>query len=133
MTPKIPYFVRRGALTPEALVLLQKSLHEPVAVIEVEGLTDTMPPGVPAEFPQRNPFVPEIERLEMLAEACRRAIQAAMGISPLPTSAQRKNEKSGIALKEMARSEAQGSFHFVDAYEMAITRTGAILEELIPH
>jgi hypothetical protein len=32
----------------------------------------------------------------------------------------------------MKQAEQQGSFHFVDSYEASITRTGAILEDLIP-
>lgn len=131
MTPKIPYMIRRGSLTPEELVQLQKSLHEPVAVIQVETTSDRLPAGQVYEMPQRQPYEPPIQPLEIGAESCRRAIQAAMGISTLPTSAQRKNEKSGKALQEIRNAEQQGSFHFIDSYENAITRTGAILEELI--
>jgi hypothetical protein len=131
MTPKVPYFVRRGSLKPDQLLNLQKSLHEPIAVIEVEGSSDSMPAGQPPEMPQRNPYVPEIQAMEMGAEGARRAIQAAMGISPLPTAAQRQTEKSGVALKQIHDAEQQGSFHFIDSYEAAITRTGAILNEVL--
>ncbi len=133
MTPKIPYFIRRGSLKPDELLLLQKSLHEPVAVIQVEGASDSMPPGTPPEMPQRNTYEPAIQAIEIGKEGARRAIQAAMGISGLPTSAQRRNEKSGKALQEIRNAEQQGSFHFIDAYEMAITRTGALLNELLPY
>lgn len=131
MTPKIPYMIRRGSLSAEELLNLQKSLHEPVAVIQVETTSDRLPAGTVYEFPQRQPYEPPIQPLEIGAESCRRAIQAAMGISTLPTSAQRKNEKSGVALQTIRDAEQQGSFHFIDSYENAITRTGAILEELI--
>lgn len=131
MTPKFPYFVRRGSLKPKELENLQKSLHEPVAVIQVEGLNDTMPPGTLPEFPVRNPFEPAIAALEAGAEAARRAIQAAMGVSFLPTQAQRQNQKSGVALKQIESSGQKGSFHFVDHYEAMIQEIGVKVEDLM--
>jgi hypothetical protein len=133
MSTKFPYFIRRGSLKPEEKNKLAESLHQPVAFIEVEMTGDTMLAGTMPEMPVRNPFEPAIQALEVGAEGARRAIQAAMGISPLPTSAQRKNEKSGVALQEMRNAEQQGSYHFIDHYEAAITRGGVILNELIPH
>lgn len=132
MTPKFPYIAYRGQLSAEEQLLLAKSLHEPVSLIQVEPLVDGVMPGTVLPLPSRQPYEPPIQALEIGAEAARRAIQAAMGISALPTSAQRRNEKSGIALQEMKQSEQQGSFHFIDHYEMAITRAGAILNELLP-
>jgi hypothetical protein len=133
MTPKVPYFVRRGSLKDDELLLLQKSLHEPVAVIQVETTTPESAPGVVLDFPQRNPYEPPIQAIEVGKEAARRAIQSAMGINPLPTNAQRKNDKSGVALKEIRNAEQQGSFHFIDSYEAAITRGGAIVNQLLPY
>jgi len=51
----------------------------------------------------------------------------------LPTQAQRKNEKSGEALRQIEDSSQKGSFHFVDHYDASITRFGEILDDLIPH
>lgn len=131
MLPKFPYFIRRGSLKPDQALLLQKSLHKPVAYIEVEGTSDSMPAGTPPELPVRQTYDPAIQSMELGAEGARRAIQAAMGISPLPTQAIRLNEKSGKALEQIHDSEQQGTFHFVDAYEGAITRTGEILNEVL--
>lgn len=134
MTPKFPYFWYEGSLDPEQQQNLAKSLHEPVAGIKVKPNADGWPLSAgPMPFPARQPYEPPIAALEMGAEAARRAIQAAMGIMPLPTQAQRQNEKSGVALERIKTTSQQGSFHFVDHYEMAITRTGAILDELLPH
>lgn len=130
MTPKFPYFVRRGSLKPDQLALLQKSLHEPVAVIEVESFIDGMP-GTPPEFPMRNPFEPAIQALEIGAEGARRAIQAAMGVSPLPTQALRHNEKSGLALQQIESSQQKGSFHFVDHYDAMLQEGARKSEDLI--
>src|SRR5678816_1239884 len=90
-----------------------------------------MPPGQLAEFPQRNPFEPAIQALEVGAEAARRAIQAAMGVTFLPTQAQRHNEKSGVALKQIESSGQKGSFHFVDHYEAMIQEIGVKVEDLM--
>lgn len=133
MVPKFPYFVRRGSLNPLNLENLQKSLHEPISVIEVEPNIEGMRGDSPPEFPSRNPFVPEIERMEIGAEGARRAIQAAMGVSPLPTQAQRRNEKSGVALKQIEATQQKGSFHFVDHYDYMIRHVGVIVEDLLPH
>jgi hypothetical protein len=131
MTPKIPYFVRRGSLKPDQLANLAKSLHEPISVIEVEAFIDGMP-GQPPEFPVRNPYEPFIQNLEIGAESARRAIQAAMGISPLPTQAQRRNDKSGVALQQIESSQQKGSFHFIDHYNEMLHQGAVIVEDLIP-
>lgn len=81
--------------------------------------------------PARIPFDPPIAALEIGAEAARRAIQAAMGGSPLPTAAQRENQKSGVALARIEQSSDEGNFHFVDAYNVMLERVGNICDELI--
>ena len=129
MTPKFPYFFWDGSLTPDALKLLARSLHEPVAGIPVKLPTMA---GAPAQFPMRQPYEPPIQALEILKESVRRSIQAAIGASPLPTQAQRQNEKSGVALKQIEDAAQKGSFHFVDHYDEAIARTGEICKENIP-
>jgi hypothetical protein len=130
MTPKFPYFYWDGSLTPGALSLLQRSLHEPIAGIPVKLPTTQ---GAPATFPMRQPYEPPIQALEILKESVRRSIQSAIGSSPMPTQALRHNEKSGIALKQMEDSAQKGSFHFVDHYDEAISRTGEICKENIRH
>lgn len=132
MSTKFPYFIRRGSLDETQKLRLQESLHQPVAMIEVNATSDQLPTGMVPEMPVRNPFEPAIQALEVGAEGARRAIQAAMGISPLPTDAQKYNQKSGKALDRIHDSEQQGSFHFIDAYEMAIARIGTILDEVAP-
>ena len=133
MATRFPYFVRAGSLSPEEAQKLTQSTHEPVAFITIKAMSDGVPPGQMPEFPQRNMFEPSIAALEAGAEGARRAIQAAMGISPLPTSAQRRNEKSGVALQQIEESAQRGTFHFVDHYDAAIARVGVILDDLVPH
>lgn len=106
---------------------------KPRAFLEVKARTTATGPDL-LPIPQANPYdAAPVERLEVVAEGFRRAVQAAMGTSPLPTSAQRRNEKSGKALQQIEESGQKGSFHFVDHYEASIRRTGEILNDLIPH
>ena len=95
---KFPYFAYKGQLSPAAKNEIAKSNHEPVAVIEVDPSPDGTMPGTVLPFPQRNPWSLEVSSLDGLKESARRAIQAAMGQTPLPTAAQRRNETSGVAL-----------------------------------
>lgn len=132
MTPKFPYFVYEGQLAPAELLNLAKSLNEPVAVIKVKPTIQGMPADAgPLPFPQRQPYEPPLAPIEVAKEAARRAIQAAMGQTPLPTAAQRRNEKSGVALKHIDELGQRGSFHFTDHYLDMITQVGIICEDLM--
>ena len=131
MTPKTPFIGYEGQFRGHETDW-QKAAHEPVAFLEAKPQTEATGAQV-LPLPQRQPYDPPIQSLEMGAEAARRAIQSAMGTSPLPTQAQRQNEKSGKALRQIEESGQKGSYHFVDHYDAAITRVGAILDELLPH
>lgn len=129
--PRFPYFVRKGSLDAKNLANLADSTHKPIAVVEVEAFIEGTPPGTPVEFPQRNPYEPPLQALEISKEAARRAIQAAMGQTPLPTAAQRRNEKSGVALKHMDDLGQRGSYHFTDHYLDMLTHVGIVCEDLM--
>jgi portal protein len=133
MTPKFPYFVYEGQLSPDELLNLQKSLHEPMAVIQVRPTVMGAPTNTVLSFPQRQPYEPPIQGLEAGAEAARRGIQAAMGISPLPTEAQRHNQKSGVALQQIESSGQRGAFHFTDSYKNMIRHVAEILQDEMGH
>jgi hypothetical protein len=68
----------------------------------------------------------------MAQESGRRSIQAAMGISALPTSAQRQNEKSGVALERIQSQQQIGSYHIIDNYENALQLSWRIMADLVP-
>lgn len=131
MTPKVPWWVWKGSIDKVNAIKIQKANHEPVAFIEVDPKLSTNQQDTPS-LPQRVPFEPPIQAIEMGKEGARRAIQASMGLTPLPTSAQRRNEKSGVALKQIEDSGQRGSYHFIDSYNMGIERVGELLEDLIP-
>ena len=131
MTPKTPFIGYEGQFRGHE-ERWQKAPFEPVPYLEVKPTTAGTGTQV-LPLPQRQPYDPPIQAMEMGAESARRAIQAAMGIAPLPTAAQRMNEKSGVALDRINDAEQQGSFHFVDHYDGALARVGVLLNELIPH
>jgi hypothetical protein len=131
-TTKNPVWAYEGQLGFEQLQELAKSLHEPVSALFANHTIPGLPDGQVLPLPVQNRFEPPIQALEVGAESARRAIQAAMGGSPLPTQAQRHNDKSGVALKQMEESAQTGSFHYADHYDESVTRAGAILDELIP-
>jgi hypothetical protein len=92
----------------------------------VDGATNAVLP-----LPSRPQFTPNAQAYEVAKESWRRSIQASMGISPLPTAAQRQNEKSGVALDKIQSAQAIGSFHFTDNFDRAIENAGRQVNELI--
>jgi hypothetical protein len=128
MSPMTPWVGYEGQFDTETD---WATLHKiPTAYAEVKAMLDASGQAV-LPLPQRQTYDPPIQSLELGAEAARRAIQAAMGINALPTAAQRNNEKSGVALERISTQSAQGSFHFIDNFDIALELTGRILNELI--
>lgn len=130
-TSKVPWWVWKGSLDATNAVKAQKAAHEPVPFIEVDTVLSHNGQQTPS-LPTRQQFEPPIQAIEVGKEGARRSIQASMGLTPLPTSAQRRNDKSGVALKQIEESGQRGSYHFIDAYDMGIERGGELLEDLIP-
>jgi hypothetical protein len=131
MTPKTPYVGYRGQFAGMETDW-QKVSKEPLAYLEANATTDDTGSQV-LPLPQRQPYEPAIQALEVGKESARRAVQSSIGSSPLPTSAQRRNEKSGVALKQIESAQQKGSFHFLDHYDSMVSHTGRILDDLIPH
>ena len=127
---KNPYMGYRGSATADQLNEVAKSLHEPVAMLQFEPFLNGAP-GQLIPLPVRNPMSVDLSAYAMVTENCRRAIQAAMGWTPLPSSAQRRNEKSGVALKQIEESGQRGSYHFIDHYNDMIRFIGVQFEDLV--
>lgn len=125
MTPKTPWVGVTGQFDTNKADW-QYVNKKPIAYLQYDMILDSS--GRPLPPPQRQAYEPAVQGLEILAEGARRAIQAAMGISPLPTAAQRQNEKSGVALQRIESQEDRGSFHFIDSYNRGIEKTGRILD-----
>lgn len=129
MTPKTPWvgYVGQFRTRGEQWAKLN---HEPVPFIEVDPVTEATGNQL-LPLPVRPPYEPPIQSLEILAESSRRSIQAAAGSSPLPTQAQRRNEKSGVALKRMEEAAQVGSYHYGDHYDDMIEHVGVMGEDLM--
>ena len=131
MTPKTPYVGYVGQFRTRAADW-QTVNHAPKPYVEADAMTEATG-GTILPLPQRQSYDPAIQPLEIGGESARRSIQAAIGSSPLPTSAQRRNDKSGVALKQIEASAAKGSFHFVDHLDQMIARVGVLLDDLLDH
>jgi hypothetical protein len=128
MAPRAPYLLLKGTVDP----VQWKDAHRvPRAYLEYKVPTEWNVNWGPPPKPDRSPFTPNIQAYEIAYEQWRRSIQAAMGIAPLPTSAQRQNQKSGVALEKIQNQEAAGSFHFTDNFTRALENNGRQLNELI--
>lgn len=135
MTPKVPWWVWKGSLDKKNAIKVQQANHTPVAFIEVEPtMNQAGGNGQPTpSLPQRIPFEPPIQAIEIAKESARRSIQAAMGLTPLPTSMQRDNPKlSGRAMDKFKDAGQLGSYHFMAAYNRGIERVGEIFEDGFP-
>lgn len=130
LTPKVPYMGYKGQFESDwdAWETLTKISR---AFVQVDPVVDAAT-GAVLPLPKREQFTPHFSEYEVAKEAARRAIQAAMGVSPLPTAAQRDNQKSGVALQKIEAQQAIGSYHFVDSYDRAIELAGRIVESWIP-
>jgi hypothetical protein len=130
LTPKAPFIGYKGQFDSD-WENWQSATKIPHAMLQVDVVVDgasgqILPP------PQRAQFTPNFAAYEVAIDSKRRAIQAAMGITPLPTAAQRSNEKSGIALERIQNQENLGSYHFVDSFDRALTFAGRVIESWIP-
>lgn len=128
--PRVPYMLYSGQELddPEGW---ENAHRTPRAFLKVRPVPDPTNPGQVLPMPVRVPFLPNVQAYEVSRESWRRQIQASMGLVPLPTQAQRQNEKSGIALQRIQTQQAIGSFHFVDNLKRAIQNNGRQLNELI--
>lgn len=129
MTPKTPYIGYVGQFRTRH-DQWAKLNHEPVPFVEADPLTEVTGNQV-LPLPIRAPYEPPIQALEILAESSRRSVQAAAGSMPLPTQAQRRNEKSGVALKVMDDIAQIGSYHYGDHYDDMIEHVGVMGEDLM--
>lgn len=129
LTPKVPYVGYKGQFESdeEAWEEITKVPHSFLQTdVVVDGAGATLP------LPRREQFTPNFAAYEVAKDSCRRAIQSAMGITPLPTAAQRNNEKSGVALKQIQQQQSVGSYHFVANLHRAMRLAGKVMEEWFP-
>lgn len=130
LSPKTPVVGAVGQFETDR-VAWKALTKQPVAFIQYDIVTDPTGNGI-LPRPEWKQFVPNFPSFESAIELTRRAIQAGTGTSPLPTAAQRQNEKSGVALEKLDQQRSVGTFHFVDGYDHGVTRVGRIVDSWIP-
>lgn len=130
MSPRTPFVGYAGTFKDWETVW--SVIHKvPFAFAEVQIPNDWQPQWGPPPVPTRPQFIPNAAAYEVARESARRSIQAAMGLTPLPTAAQRQNEKSGVALDRIQNQEAVGSYHIIDNSHRALENCGRQLNELV--
>ena len=129
MTPKTPWVMYEGQADGHESEW-QQANTVPIAYLQAKAILNSTGNNI-LPLPQRQTYEPALQQMEIAAEAARRAIQAAIGINPLPTAAQRTNEKSGVAIERIQSQADQGSFHFIDNYDRALQFNGVVLDDLI--
>jgi hypothetical protein len=130
LSPKTPYVGYVGQFESDR-ENWETATRKPHPFLQIDPMPDTAM-GQALPLPMRQPFTPNIQAFEVGKDSCRRAVQAAMGISPLPTAAQRDNQKSGVALEKMQQQQAIGTLTFVDKFEAALAFAGRIIDSWIP-
>lgn len=129
MTPKTPYVGAKGQFDSdaEAWEYITKIAR---AYVQYDPIIDQAS-GQPFPAPHREQVTPDFGPFELAKDAATRAIQGAMGITPLPTAAQRANQKSGIAIERIDIQESLGSYHFIDNYDGMLENQWRQLNELL--
>jgi hypothetical protein len=130
LTPKAPYIGYKGQFESD-WENWQSATKIPHAMLQADVVIDGTN-GQMLPLPQRQQFTPNFAAYEVAIDSKRRAIQAAMGITPLPTAAQRSNEKSGVALERIQDEQAVGSYHYIDSFDRALQFCGRVIESWIP-
>jgi len=132
MAPKSPVMGYTGQFETDRAAW--ENLNKiPVPFIQVDPVVDPTDPNKFLPLPSRPQYQPNFQSYEMFAEAARRAIRTACGGSNLPVAAQRMNEKSGVALKEIEADEDRGTFHFIDNFNFSLEHAGRIIDAWFPY
>lgn len=114
MVPKTPFVGAKGQFESDWGKWEQVN-RQPTAFVQYDLVLDSG--NQPAPPPQRMDLSAPLQEYEMAKDSAARSTQSAMGISPLPTAAQRRSEKSGVALEKIDDMESMGAFPFIDRYE----------------
>lgn len=129
MAPRAPFVGYKGQFESDADAW--NTLNKvPRAYVQVDPVVDEAS-GQLLPLPTRPAFIPNAQAYEIGKESWRRSIQSSMGIVPLPTAAQRQNEKSGVALERIQTQQAVGSYHFTANFKLSLQNAGWQINELI--
>ena len=130
LTPKVPFVGYKGQFESDK-VAWDSVTSQPRPYLQADVLVDGANQGV-LPLPTRPQFVPNFQAYLQALDGTNRAIQASMGLTPLPTAAARRNEKSGVALERIENQENIGVFDFTDKFDAALHLAGTIIVEWYP-
>lgn len=130
---KAALFAYVGQLGPDEIALVERSVREPIALIQANATTEATGQQV-LPLPQYGTRSPDIQGYEIAGESFRRDIQNALGrYSASDSRLGNTKVTSGVALKELETHGDAGSFHFVAHYDDMIRELTQKLAKLIPH
>jgi hypothetical protein len=130
---KAALFAYVGQLGPEEIALVERSVREPIALIQANPTTEATGQQV-LPLPQYGTRAPDIQGYEIAGESFRRDIQNALGrYSASDTRLGPTKVTSGVALKELNMHGDAGSFHFVAHYDDMIRELTQKLAKLLPY
>lgn len=122
----------KGQADADALLLIERAVHEPIAWIEFKAVMDATGTQV-LPLPQYATRAPDISGYEIARESFRRDIQNALGHFSSNDARQGSTKViSGAALDELRKSGDLGSYHFVAHYDDMVREGGVKLVELLP-
>lgn len=131
-SPKAPYEGYEGQFDTNTN---WKDLHKvPTAYVEFKVSTEESAAASagPLPLPRKNVFdASGIQALEITADACRAAVQSAMGAIGMLTNTVKSEAKSGVALRTLNQQESQSNFHFIDNLDIALENGGRQLNALL--
>jgi hypothetical protein len=128
MTPKTPFVGYEGQFRGHEGEWANVN-KVPQPFLQAKATTETTGNQI-LPLPQRQPYDPPVQALEILAESAIRSIRSAAGSTPLPGAAARRSEKSGVALKRIEDLSKVGSYHLVDHYNDMIEGVGIVCEDI---
>jgi hypothetical protein len=130
---KAALFAYVGQLGPEEVLLVERSVREPIALIQANPTTEATGQQI-LPLPQYGTRAPDISGYEIAGESFRRDIQNALGrYSATDTRLGNTKVTSGVALKELNQHGDAGSFHFVAHYDDMIRELTQKLAKLLPY
>lgn len=127
MVPKVTYIGYEGQFDTQTDWQNINRVPTPFATVKA---TTEEAPGHLLPPPERAEYEPPIQAMEVMAEAARRAIQAAIGSYGF-TIQDDTNVKSGKAVNALKAQSDIGSYHFIDSYETTIRHVGRAESDLL--
>jgi len=115
MSPKAPFVGAKGQFESDKEVW-EEITKIPHGFVQYDAITDptgqnVLPP------PERPRYQANFQQYEVAKDSAERSILSTLGNSTIPQEAQRRSQKSGVAIERIDDIESLGSFHFVDRYE----------------